>query len=81
MPLGSLLASLLDPLGRPNRPKFGLKRLLNAYLVRKRRFSKKRAPLQREHALALQDGTQDDPKSTQDGSKTIFQAFFFRLRF
>ena len=23
VPLGSLLASLLDPLGRPNRPKFG----------------------------------------------------------
>ena len=38
MPLGSLLASLLGPLGRPNRPKFRLKCLLNAYLHEKREF-------------------------------------------
>ena len=28
-----------------------------------------------------QDGTQNDPKSTQDGSKIIFKNFFFRLCF
>ena len=44
-------------------------------------FQKSERRLRREHDFALQDGTQDDPKSTQDGSKTIFQAFFFRLRF
>ena len=38
VPLGSLLASLLGPLGRPNRPKFRLKCLLNAYLHEKREF-------------------------------------------
>jgi hypothetical protein len=31
--------------------------------------------------LGPQDGTQDDPGSTQDGSKTIFETFFFHLRF
>ena len=38
MPLGSLLASLLVPLGRPNRPKFTPKCLLNACLHEKRGF-------------------------------------------
>ena len=40
VPLGSLLASHLGAFGRPNRPKFAPKRVLNAYLLKKRRFSR-----------------------------------------
>ena len=35
-PLGSLLAFLLGPLGRPNRPKIDPSRLLKPYLIAQR---------------------------------------------
>ena len=79
--LGSLLASLLGPLGRPNRPKIGPSRLLTADFCQTRDFSRNAVSPRRNPILRPQDVTQDDPRSIQDGSKTILMIFFFRLRF
>ena len=72
---------ILEPLGRPNRPKIGPNRLLRPYLFKNVNFHETSAGVLSGALPGPQDGTQNDPRSPQDGSKTIFKSFFFRLRF
>ena len=73
---------ILAPLGPPNRPKIGPSRLLTPDFFQKRNFSRNVvSPPYSTTPRRPQDGTQDDPKSTQDRSKTIFKSIFFRPRF
>ena len=76
-PFWSLLAPQIGPRSAQDRSKSPLE----ALLFQKRRFSKNVVSPRRNPILRPQDGTQDDPRSTQDGSKTIFKTFFFRPRF
>ena len=74
-------ASFWSHLAPPNRPKIGPSRLLTPYFVQKRDVSRNAVSPRLNPLLRPQDGTQDDPRSTQDGSKTIFKICFFRPRF
>ena len=71
----------MEPLGHPNRPKIGTKSHLDTILFQKRYFSRNAVWPRRNPILRPQDGSQDDPRSAQDHSKTIFKLIFFRLRF
>ena len=78
---GLHFGALWPPKSAQDRPKSPLDTLL----FQKRRFSKKTSAALGESTIlgakSPQDGTRNDPRSPQDGSKTIFKTFFFRLRF
>ena len=76
-PFWSLLASQIDP----RSPKIGPSRLLTPHFFKNMNFHETSAGVVFGALPGPQDGTQDEPRSAQDGSKTIFKTFFFRLRF
>ena len=86
MPVGSLLASQDDPLGRPKSTQDRPKSLLETSFSPKSRCSIKKTSATEGESTILTPRRHPrrpkiDPRSTQDGSKTIFKSIFFRLRF
>ena len=65
----------------PRWSKLGSRRLLKRYFLKNVNFHETSAGVMSGAFPGPQDGTQNDPRSPQDGSKTIFKSIFFRLRF
>ena len=71
----------MKPLGPPKSTQDRLKSPLDTLFFQKSDFSKTIVKPQPKSKKRRQDGTQNNPRSPRDGSKTIFETFFFRLRF
>ena len=83
MPLGSLLASLLEPVWRLNRAKFGLKRVLNAYLLQTVYFPKNERRVGHSTILTPRRHPRRAkivPRRLQDLPKTILKSVFSLLK-
>ena len=75
--VGSILGAKIDP----SRAKIGPRWLLKRYFLKNVNFHETSAGVMSGAFPGPQDGTQNDTKSHQDGSKTVLFRFFFRFVF
>ncbi len=75
--VGSILGAKIDP----SRAKFGPRWLLKRYFLKNVNFHETSAGVVSGAFPGPQDGTQNDPRSPQDGSKTNYERLFFVSNF
>ena len=61
--------------------KFGSRRLLKRYCLKKVNVHEKLYKQMKKQDFRVQEATQNDPRSPQDGLKTVFFGFFFHFVF
>ena len=75
--LGAIWEAKIDP----RWAKLGSRRLLKRYFLKNVNFHETSAGVMSGAFPGPQDGTQNDPRSPQDGPKTVLFRFFFRFVF
>ena len=75
--LGAIWEAKIDP----RWAKLGSRRLLKRYFLKNVNFHETSAGVMSGAFPGPQDGTQNDPRSSQDGPKTVLFRFFFRFVF